>query len=85
MSGMVGTRGLELLTSTVSNQFISNTHDHILVYGKTRPLFTLAKLSRTEEQVAKFKNPDADYRRYGKQRISPQESSIPQAISNHRS
>jgi adenine-specific DNA-methyltransferase len=41
---------------------ISNVHDHILVVAKNAAEFRLGKISRTEDQKAKFKNPDRDPR-----------------------
>ena len=43
-------------------QFISNTHDHILIYAKNAEAVSLGRFDRTEEQEAKFKNPDDDPR-----------------------
>lgn len=41
---------------------ISNVHDHILVFAKDASLFEMGKIGRTEDQRAKFKNPDNDPR-----------------------
>ncbi|CAK8717547.1 site-specific DNA-methyltransferase (adenine-specific) [Candidatus Electrothrix gigas] len=49
-------------TSNQTAKFISNTHDHIIAYGKNISFSTIGKISRTEEQKAKFKNPDNDFR-----------------------
>jgi adenine-specific DNA-methyltransferase len=49
-------------TSNQTAKHISDTHDHILLYAKSFNSMTLGKLPRTEDQVAKFKNPDNDSR-----------------------
>lgn len=49
-------------TSNQTAQHISNTHDHILLYGKSFQSMRLGKVPRTEEQRASFKNPDGDKR-----------------------
>ncbi len=49
-------------TSNQTAKHISNTHDHLLVYAKNSELFSVGKLSRTEEQIQKFANPDNDPR-----------------------
>ncbi len=49
-------------TSNQTAQFISDIHDHILVYIRQAEDAELGKFRRTEEQVAKFKNPDGDLR-----------------------
>ena len=49
-------------TSNQTAKYISNTHDHILVYAKDADVFSVGKLPRTEEQISKFTNPDHDYR-----------------------
>jgi len=41
---------------------LSNTHDHILVYAKDFPTLKIGRLPRSEEQIAKFNNPDNDPR-----------------------
>lgn len=41
---------------------ISNVHDHVLVYAKSFSQFQMGKIARTEDQKAKFKNPDNDPR-----------------------
>lgn len=41
---------------------ISNVHDHVLVYAKSFQQFQMGKIARTEDQKAKFKNPDNDPR-----------------------
>lgn len=41
---------------------MSNVHDHILVFAKNFSMFRMGKISRTEEQKEKFKNPDNDPR-----------------------
>lgn len=49
-------------TANQTAQHISNTHDHILVYAKNIDKFVIGKVGRTEDQKAKFKNPDKDPR-----------------------
>lgn len=49
-------------TSNQTALHISNTHDHVLVYAKHQALLSVGKVSRTEEQKAKFKSPDNDPR-----------------------
>lgn len=44
-----------------SNAFLlSDSHDHVLVYGKNKALQSFGLLSRSDEQTAKYKNPDND-------------------------
>lgn len=46
-----------------SNAFlVSDSHDHLLVYGKDKPSLTFGLLERSEEQTAKYRNPDDDPR-----------------------
>src|SRR4051812_43821904 len=49
-------------TSNQTAKFISDTHDHILLYAREAARFSLGKIDRTEEQKKKFKNPDKDPR-----------------------
>lgn len=49
-------------TSNQTALHISNTHDHVLLYGKSMRALRLGKTPRTPEQRATFKNPDADPR-----------------------
>jgi adenine-specific DNA-methyltransferase len=49
-------------TSNQTAKHLSDTHDHILVYSKNFDSAMFGKLSRNEEQIAKFKNPDKDPR-----------------------
>ncbi len=49
-------------TSNQTAKHISSTNDHILLYAKNEKAAKLGRLSRSEEQKAKFKNPDNDYR-----------------------
>ena len=49
-------------TSNQTAKFISDTHDHILLYALNFDGFSLGKIERTEEQRATFKNPDHDPR-----------------------
>lgn len=43
-------------------QFFSTAHEHILVYCKDRTYFSPNKFGRTEEQEARYNNPDNDPR-----------------------
>ena len=49
-------------TSNQTAKFISDTHDHILLYALNTNRFSLGKIERTEEQKTSFKNPDNDPR-----------------------
>jgi adenine-specific DNA-methyltransferase len=49
-------------TSNQTAKFLSDTHDHILLYAKNIDRFKIGKLPRTSEQEASFKNPDNDPR-----------------------
>lgn len=49
-------------TSNQTAKHISNTHDHVLAYCKDPTKFSLGKVPRTQDQVAKFTNPDGDVR-----------------------
>jgi adenine-specific DNA-methyltransferase len=49
-------------TSNQTAKHISDTHDHVLLYARLGDSLMLGKLPRTEEQIAKFKNPDNDPR-----------------------
>lgn len=41
---------------------ISDSHDHILVFAKDKPKASFALLERSDEQTAKYRNPDNDPR-----------------------
>lgn len=43
-------------------KFLSGTHDHILVFAKNVELCAMNRLPRTEEQDARYQNPDNDPR-----------------------
>jgi adenine-specific DNA-methyltransferase len=43
-------------------KFLSDSHDHILIYSKNANLFQAGRLPRTEEANARYKNPDNDPR-----------------------
>ena len=43
-------------------EFFSDDHDYILVYSKARSSFSLNLLPRSEEMLARYKNPDNDPR-----------------------
>lgn len=49
-------------TSNQTARFISNTHDHVLVYARDSSCFSPKKLERTAAQISKFSNPDGDPR-----------------------
>ncbi|MEV5745681.1 site-specific DNA-methyltransferase [Microbispora rosea] len=49
-------------TANMTAQFVSDTHDHILLYARDSNSAKLGKFGRSEEQKAKFKNPDNDPR-----------------------
>lgn len=49
-------------TSNQTAKYLSNTHDHILVYARDASMFSVSKLQRSSEQEATFKNPDNDPR-----------------------
>jgi adenine-specific DNA-methyltransferase len=49
-------------TANMTAKFISNTHDHIVIYAKSIEFAEVGKIERTEDQVAKFRNPDNDPR-----------------------
>ncbi len=48
--------------ANMTAKYISNTHDHILVYCKSETQLSFGRFERTKEQLAKFKNPDNDRR-----------------------
>lgn len=43
-------------------KWLSDNHDHILVYAKNKLIWRPNLLSRTEEMDSRYKNPDNDYR-----------------------
>ena len=49
-------------TSNQTAKFLSNTHDHVLVYARDAAELRVAKLQRSASQEATFKNPDNDPR-----------------------
>ena len=49
-------------TSNQTAKFVSSTHDHVLFLSKNQNVLKIGKLPRSEEQKAKFKNPDNDPR-----------------------
>jgi adenine-specific DNA-methyltransferase len=49
-------------TANQTAKFVSNTHDHVLVYAKNADQFRIGKLPRSEEQKEKFTNGDNDSR-----------------------
>lgn len=48
--------------SNVTAQWLSDMHDYVLVYGRTKDSVAFADWARTEEQKAAYKNPDSDPR-----------------------
>jgi len=48
--------------ANVTALYLSDMHDHILVYAKDRTKIKVHKLERTEEQLEDYKNPDDDPR-----------------------
>lgn len=48
--------------ANMTAKYISNTHDHLLVYAKSFESAEVGKFPRTEEQIEKFQNPDNDPR-----------------------
>lgn len=48
--------------SNVTAQFLSDMHDHILVYARQKVNVKVSKIERTEEQLKDYKNPDNDPR-----------------------
>ena len=48
--------------SNVTAKYLSDMHDHILVYAKNPQLVTTSKIPRTDEQLTAYKNPDNDPR-----------------------
>ena len=49
-------------TANMTAEFISNTHDHVLMFAKNADSAGLGRFDRSDEQKAKFKNPDNDSR-----------------------
>ncbi|MBK8359992.1 MAG: site-specific DNA-methyltransferase [Comamonadaceae bacterium] len=49
-------------TSNQTAKHISDTHDHLFLYARNETALSIGKLQRTEDQIATFKNPDADPR-----------------------
>jgi adenine-specific DNA-methyltransferase len=49
-------------TANMTAQFISDTHDHVLIYARNAGEASLGRFKRSDEQKAKFKNPDNDPR-----------------------
>lgn len=49
-------------TANMTAQFISNTHDHIVIFSKNIEFAKLGRFDRSDEQIAKFQNPDKDHR-----------------------
>jgi adenine-specific DNA-methyltransferase len=48
--------------SNVTARWISDMHDHILVYGRDKEKVEVNRLPRTEQQLQAYKNPDDDPR-----------------------
>ncbi len=49
-------------TPNQTAKFISNTHDHLLLYTRNSLNFSIKRIERSDAQVAKFTNPDNDPR-----------------------
>ena len=49
-------------TANQTAQFISDNHDHLVIYARNAERLSFGRVERTEEQVAQFKNPDNDPR-----------------------
>ena len=49
-------------TSNQTAKHLSDTHDHVLLYARKVESLVIGKLTRTEDQIATFKNPDGDMR-----------------------
>lgn len=49
-------------TPNQTAEFISNNHDHVVIYARNADRYTMGKFYRTVEQESKFKNPDNDPR-----------------------
>lgn len=49
-------------TANMTAEYISDTHDHILIFAKDANFAELGRFDRSDEQKAKFKNPDNDPR-----------------------
>jgi adenine-specific DNA-methyltransferase len=48
--------------ANMTAKYISNTHDHLLVYARDKDQLSFGRFDRTEKQKEKFKNPDDDPR-----------------------
>lgn len=48
--------------ANVTAKFLSDMHDHLLVYAANPERFSVARIPRTEDQEADYKNPDNDPR-----------------------
>ncbi|MFH1078651.1 MAG: site-specific DNA-methyltransferase, partial [Pseudomonadota bacterium] len=48
--------------ANMTAKFISNTHDHVLIYCKNPTLLEFGRFDRSKEQIEKFQNPDGDRR-----------------------
>jgi adenine-specific DNA-methyltransferase len=44
------------------SKYLSESHDYLLIYAKQKERFVLNRLSRTDEQDSRYKNPDGDSR-----------------------
>lgn len=49
-------------TANQTARHISDTHDYVVIYAKNNEQASFGKLERTEDQIAKFANPDNDPR-----------------------
>ncbi|WP_205544161.1 site-specific DNA-methyltransferase [Rubrobacter indicoceani] len=48
--------------SNVTAQWMSDMHDHVLLYARQRENVSLSKIERTAQQLSDYKNPDEDPR-----------------------
>jgi adenine-specific DNA-methyltransferase len=48
--------------ANMTAKYMSSTHDHILVYAKNESEASVGRVPRSDEQIAKFENPDNDPR-----------------------
>src|SRR5207248_2721891 len=49
-------------TSNMTAKHISDTHDYVVIYARDAEQARVNRLARTDEQIAKFTNPDEDPR-----------------------
>ena len=49
-------------TANQTAKFVSDNHDYVISFARNASAFSMGKLGRSDEQKAKFKNPDSDPR-----------------------